>query len=90
MGYSEGSLSGLASILLLDQELKDKADPVNCREEPKQVHTHLRDRINTVLAHYNQQAQCMIPLEGGLYVYTTLRTVQVCKHTGGASRLYLR
>lgn len=38
--YSEGSLSGLASILLLDQELKDKADPVNCREEPKQVRTH--------------------------------------------------
>lgn len=60
------------------------------KNQSRCAHTHLRDRINTVLAHYNQRAQCLIPLEGGLYVYTTLRTLQVCKHTGGVSRLYLR
>lgn len=90
VGYSEGSPSGLVSILLIGQEEEEKADPVNCRGEPKQVEIHLRDRINTVLAHYNQQAQCIIPMDGGMYVYTSLRTVQVCKHTGSASGLYLR
>lgn len=92
MGYSEGSPSGLVSILLIGQEEEEKADPVNCRGEPKQVEIHLRDRINTVLAHYNQQAQCIIPMDRGVYVYvyTSLRTVQVCKHTGSASGLYLR
>lgn len=81
--------SGLLSILLLCQEQENTADPVSCRGQPKQVDTHLRDRINTVLAHYKQQARRIIPLDGVVYMNSSLRTVQVCKHTGSASGFYL-
>lgn len=38
------------------------------RGEPEQVDSHLRDGINTVLAHYNQHKQYIIPLEECVYV----------------------